>query len=153
VVSQDSFRVDEDGNYRQDRDLEDDIKSRAKWIFREILKRADIHRAVLLVGVPGAGKSTWIETNQEPGVVYFDATLTNFKTRRKLVLIAKEVGKPVEAVVLDTPLYLCEERNNKRPRNRRVPEETMWEMAAQLHKERPSIAEGFAKVSFVEPPQ
>jgi hypothetical protein len=151
VVSQDGFRVDEEGVYRHLQDLESDIKSQAKQVFREALEQPGVQKAVLLVGVPGSGKSTWLAHNKEPNVLYLDATLTVAKTRRKFVLVATEIGKPIEAVVMNTPLHLCEERNSKRPDDRRVPEETIWEMAAQLHKERPSIIEGFARVSFVEP--
>lgn len=151
VVSQDQFRVDETGVYRFDFETSDKIVTKAKGVWRALLAREDIEGAVLLVGPPGSGKSTWLAHNKQPNTVYFDATNTQKKKRRKLILVAREAGKPISAVAFSTPVEMCEERNATRPPGRRVPHFVVQQMATQLADEPPSEEEGFESVVFVTP--
>ena len=142
VVSQDEFRVDEGGVYRFDFETSDKIVTKAKGVWRALLVRDDIEQAVLLVGPPGSGKSTWLEKNKEANTVYFDATNTQKKKRRKLIVAAEKAGKPISAVVFVTPIEVCEERNNTRPPGRRVPGFVVQQMASQVEQEPPTVDEG-----------
>jgi superoxide dismutase/predicted kinase len=107
-------------------------------------------KLVLLVGIPAAGKSTWLKSNQEPDAIYIDATFTQKWARAKPIQMAKEHGKKVEAVYLDVPLPVSLERNAQRPPDRRVPDDTIVNMAVNLAKEPPSMSEGFDKITKVQ---
>lgn len=146
VVSQDEFRVDDVGVYRFDFETSDKILTKAKGVWRELLAREDVERAVLLVGPPGSGKSTWLAQNKEPGTVYFDATNTHKKKRSRLVKAALSAGKPISVVVMTTPLETCQARNAERTQGRRVPQQVVAQMASQLEQDPPSPEEGFASV-------
>lgn len=80
-----------------------------------------------------------------------DSTNINPVIRNDLVLIANRYGVPVVAVVLDTPLELCQRRNAAR--RDPVPAwkvELMWQ---QLHDEfrAPCAIPGFAVTRWVQP--
>lgn len=152
VVSQDEFRVNEAGVYHFDFDTSDKIVTKTKGIWRELLEREDIKRAVLLVGPPGSGKSTWLEENKEADTVYFDATNTQTKKRAQLILTAEKAGKPISAVVFKTPVEVCEERNSQRPPGRRVPDFVVQQMATRLDEEPPTEEEGLESVVIVGQP-
>lgn len=146
VVSPDDYRIGEDGIYRSDRDKEAGIWATAHSTFKALLERPDVTKAVAMCGAPGAGKSTWLASNKESGVVYFDATLARPKYRLRLVKIANKIGKPIEALVMTTKLDVCIQRNASRTPDRVVPEHVVRNMAGNLADEPPSRAEGFAAI-------
>lgn len=88
--------------------------------------------AVLLVGAPAAGKTTWLEQHAAPGVLYYDATLGYRSTRRQLIRMATQAGVSIRAVWLDTPLHVCLQRNAAR-----AGRQTNWCDASTL-RSRPS---------------
>lgn len=90
-------------------------------------------RAVLLCGPPGAGKSTWLEQHQEPGVAYYDGTCTWPATRAQLARIAAQEGVGVVVVVFTADLPTCLARNAQRTGARRVDE---GQIARQWHEMR-----------------
>ena len=73
IVNPDSFLYDESGTYvwSVERVKAAWAEAQKAWAFYLDLRPK---RAVLLVGMPGSGKSTWLAANQRPNVVYFDAT-------------------------------------------------------------------------------
>jgi hypothetical protein len=146
VVSPDDYRVGGDGVYRFDPGLEPGVWFSAHGTFAALLSRADVSKAVMLVGVPGAGKSTWLAAHKKPGVVYFDATMVQARSRADLIKIARQARKPIEAIVLATPLEECLQRNRNRSQDRFVPEDRIREMAASLSTMPPVLSEGFSDI-------
>jgi len=146
VVSPDDYRVGEDGLYRSERDKEAGIWATAHSTFKELLSRPDVTKAVAMVGIPGAGKSTWLASHKEEGVVYFDATMVRPKYRTRLVKIARKIGKPIEALVMKTKLDVCLKRNAARTPDRVVPEFVLRNMHRDLAESPVSRDEGFVAI-------
>jgi len=110
------------------------------------LRSPKFKKLVLLIGIPASGKSTWLKSHQEPDAVYIDATFVKARDRKKPIQIAKATGKRVEAVILDTPIAVCLDRNQCRTPDREVPEDVVINMAVSLTQEMPTAAEGFDKI-------
>jgi hypothetical protein len=153
VLSPDVFLFNEEGKYEWTPERLTTAWDRA---LRELQKLLTKHRyrLILVVGIPGSGKTTWIERgvkgSEWEGCVFFDATLTSRVTRRPLLEIAEAAGAKVEALVFDVPLVTAIFRNAERPRNRRVPRSTLLRMLAELEKEPPTLAEGFWRITAVD---
>lgn len=117
---------------------------------RDVINTGDIHEVICLIGLPGAGKSTWLGQRvlQDPRVVYFDATLTSSPRRREMVQVIRSCTKPVmvTAVWIDTPFEICRVRNDHRTPDRKVPEARMHEMHWNLLDNPPSPSEGWDMV-------
>lgn len=150
VVSPDAHLVNEAGKYEWSPTRVKQAWENARAELRVVLYYAD--KLVLMVGVPGAGKSTWLAANGEQGAVYFDATLCGDRARAEFVGLARSMGKPVEVVWLDTPVAVCVARNAARTPDRQVPEETVRGMADRLSRFPPHVREGFARVTRVTTP-
>lgn len=149
VVSPDEYRVGPNGIYRIIPERESAIWAMAHRTFRALLSLPDVSKAVVLVGIPGAGKSSWLAAHKAPKTVYFDATMTRWNQRAFLIEIARQVGKPVDAVVMQTPWKQCVRRNATRTPDRRVPDHVLDNMAENLNREPVSQTEGFASVLHV----
>lgn len=108
---------------------------------REELKKHDV--LVLMVGLPGSGKSTWLVDHAKPGRLYVDATFCVPEYRAPFIQIAHEAGKPVVALWVDTPFEVCLARNAEHPPDRQVPEELYDGWWASLLETPPSETEGF----------
>jgi predicted kinase len=132
-------------------------------------------RVYVLVGLPAAGKSTWLarrgvtalssEADQtihaqvfallrrllrmrlELGAAasYIDATNLTRRERRQWIKLADWYGAECVAVYFDVPLAVCLERNAGRQRV--VPPEAMERLAKRLSP--PEMAEGFASIEVV----
>lgn len=65
-------------------------------------------------------------------LVIIDNTNINMKDRRDYLEMAKEYGYTVVTEVMNTPLEVCLERNNKRTADRKVPEDVVKRMYESL---------------------
>jgi predicted kinase len=117
---------------------------------QDLLKTEQFERVVLLVGVPGAGKSTFLSRlKDDPKTIYFDATFTSRRLRSRPLQIAKQYSVPVEAIVIDVPFKVAKERNSTRDNDRRVPEQILQNMYNKLKQEPPTKDEGFKEIHTV----
>jgi len=129
---------------------------------------------VVLVGVPGSGKTTYAEKfypnhkrinldtlhtrNKEDEEIansltngfdlIIDNTNTTKKVRSKYVQMAKLFGIPVRAIYLKIPLELALMRNASRQGKERVPDSAVrfYDKILQM----PTISEGFDRVDIVD---
>ena len=103
----------------------------------------------VVVGVQGAGKTTWVQANAAllAGSVVFDAALPAKRHRAKVLACAKEVESPVVAVWVEVPLEVALKRNQSRVPDKRVPEAAIRNVFSML--EPPSTDEGFIRVTKV----
>ena len=83
----------------------------------------------------------------ERPVTYIDATSLTPQERAPYLALGRAYGCEVEAVLFDVPVEVCRERN--RGRSRIVPNDAMEAMAAKLI--RPTVEEGFARVTIIAP--
>ena len=101
---------------------------------------------MLLIGIPGSGKSTYANGHDREDVIIFDGTFVDATRRARVTAVARAAGVPVIAVWLDTDFETCVERNQQRPADRRVPVESMNGMLSRLTSSSPQMEEGFEKI-------
>jgi predicted kinase len=149
IVSPDSYLYTETGEY-----VFSPERASAAWgsSYRDLktfLKNPKIVRVVLMIGIPGSGKSSWLKTNYRSDTVFFDATFTTVRSRAPVIQMAREAGRSVMAVVMDTPVGVCLDRNSCRTTDRQVPAEAIQRMNAQLLGNPPQEAEGLDHIVHV----
>jgi predicted kinase len=84
--------------------------------------------------------------------LYFDATFKDARARRPIVDVARRHGVPVDAVVMATPLDEAIRRNDTRTPDRRVPDDVMARMYADLTGGgMPTRDEGFDRITVGRP--
>jgi len=150
IISPDFYLiVEETGEYIWTLDRVKEAWRKTHQAYEAALKYGMFKKVVLLVGIPASGKSTWLRSHEEPDTIYVDATFTTRTSRYPFVGLAGEKGIPIEAVVMDTPIAVCMDRNSCRPENRRVPEDRLVFMATKLQGDMPTTAEGFSKIIHV----
>lgn len=147
LISPDNFLLDPDGEY-----VWTPERLFVAWNMTHDAIKASVanhDRIVLLCGLPGSGKSTWLASHYNEDIVWVDATLTKRKLRKGLAKFCREVGyKRVSLVVFQTPEAICRERNDVRVGIRRVCEDHLTPMIAQM-KILPTVEEGFDDIEFV----
>lgn len=145
IISPDHFRYDADGRYDPTSAASQRAWASTQARAQALLTDPRFRGLTLLVGVPGAGKSTWLTCSAQHDQVYVDATFLSPASRRPFLDLAANSAKPIRAVFLDTPLEECLRRNAERPQGRRVPESTMFRYFRNLVP--PDLEEGFAEVT------
>lgn len=120
-----------------------------RWL-RAALASPQILRAGVLVGIPGAGKTTWSGVNDRVDTCLHDAVWADPRRRAQLAARVHAAGKTAIAIWVRTPIDVCLLRNAARPEWRRVPEDAMRSAAALLDRFPPSRAEGWDAVSIVD---
>jgi len=115
-----------------------------------VLKERPPRQAVVIVcGLQGAGKSSWIaQQKSRENVIYFDAALPCARHRQPIIDIARTNGAVVEAVWIKVPLSVALTRNLMRNDDERVPETSIRSVAALF--EAPGLAEGFERIHVVD---
>jgi len=81
-------------------------------------------------------------------LTHIDATNLTPRERRPYIKLAELYDADIEAVFFDVPVDECQRRN--RARDRVVADAVIVAMAARMV--RPTVEEGFSRVSFVRPP-
>jgi predicted kinase len=162
------------------------------FIKRKIRNHNRFPKVILLIGVPGSGKSTYakqrftppthailstdsireelfgnesvqgdwreIESLLRQRVAIFltknvtpviDATHAQKKHRLHAIKWIQRLGAEVHGVHVATPLSVCKERNQNRPR--KVPEAVINSMHAALKKNPPTRDEGFQSLEIIQP--
>jgi predicted kinase len=107
-------------------------------------------RLFVVVGVQGAGKTTWVQRNAEqlgPNSFFFEAALPRAVHRARAVAIAKDCGVPAVAVWVQASLEVALARNELRRVDHRAPEVAIRSVNSIM--EPPSTAEGFADIKEV----
>ena len=99
IVNPDSFLFDESGTYVWSVERVKAAWAEAKKAWAFYLELQPKH-AVLLVGMPGSGKSTWLAANQRPNVVYFDATFDSAWKRVRFYFFVVPAAESVVFIAL-----------------------------------------------------
>ncbi|CAN2533000.1 hypothetical+protein [Methylocapsa aurea] len=108
-------------------------------------------REVLVVcGLQGAGKSTWVVENARSYApcICFDAALPGARHRAPIIEICLEHRARARAIWIKTQLEVALKRNASRPLDQRVPEASIRSVSELF--EPPSLSEGFFEVVVVE---
>jgi hypothetical protein len=150
VISHDAYMYDDEGRYSWTPEAFEAAKTMAEEAFEAAVKNPACKNVVLIVGLPGAGKSTYVRAHGAPDTVYFDSTLTTPEKRRPLIRVARKAHKPVSIVWVDTPLETCLARNKLRT-DREIPEIWMHARQAELDAEPPEVNEGVDRITIVRP--
>jgi hypothetical protein len=115
----------------------------------QMLTQTRVAELWVMVGLPGAGKSTWAMANNTREIVIFDAVFADSAARRRVADMARAAQVGVWAIWIDTPLLTCLHRNSVRPDDRRVPPPIIGQMHQKLSRRPPSVNEGFTQVRRV----
>jgi predicted kinase len=114
---------------------------------RSELDDPEVTTILVTVGTPGAGKSTWLQTQPDlDHMVAFDAVWADPKRRAAIAKRIVEAGREAIAVNVLAPLGVCLARNAERPAWRRVPEPTIRKAWADLQRFPVSADEGWTDV-------
>jgi predicted kinase len=106
-------------------------------------------RVVMVVGVQGAGKSTWTRKwTSEPGdAIYVDSMFATVTRRSRVIEIAKTAGVEVSAVWVKVSLETALHRNRGCPADEVVPDDAVENVFRIF--EPPTLREGFQEVIVV----
>jgi len=110
-------------------------------------------RLFLVVGVQGAGKTTWVQQHADAlggSAFFFDAALPRAVHRARALSIARACGVPAVAVWVQAPLEVALTRNQLRRADHRVPDAAIHSVHSMM--EPPSISEGFVEVQKASAP-
>lgn len=116
---------------------------------QELLVQRNYTELCLLIGLPGAGKSTWLQKNYKPHVLYVDAVFSSRQSRDPFIQLALAANKPVHAVVFTTPYAVCAARNDLREDDRKVPVDKMEKFRDDLTAEPPELGTEFQSMTTV----
>lgn len=119
---------------------------------QKLLSAGEGARLFVVLGLQGAGKSTWIARNAPlmgDSAVFLDGPLPSRRHRNRALGIATEVGRQAVAVWINTPLEVAKSRNATRRGLACIREETILHVFQNL--EPPTLEEGFVEVIEVLP--
>lgn len=114
---------------------------------RALQNASPTSRLFVVVGIQGAGKTTWIRENAVSlgdAAYFFDAALPRTIHRARAVAIAKAAHIPASAIWVQASLDSALARNQQRRHDHRVPELAIRNVHSIM--EAPSVTEGFEQV-------
>ena len=149
VINPDDFLEADDGRvWTPERDAEAWARS-YEALEKAIVDTDGTPRVILVCGVQGAGKTTWIASQPAASsTIYFDAALPGVRNRALIVRIAKRLAVLIDAVWVKAPLETAIERNARRATDKIVPVAAIHSVADQF--EEPTTVEGFDHVLIVD---
>lgn len=117
----------------------------------EVLLDSNIHTVGIVMGAPGAGKSTFADSIDAPEVVLMDAVWNSASRRIGMAKRIREAGKRALCIWVRTALATCRARNASRPSWRRVPEEALLRSWKEIEQFPPlTHAEGWDHVEIID---
>jgi len=115
-------------------------------LYMEALAKAKWDRVTLLVGPPGAGKSTFSDVFDTTHTLMLDAPNLTYSDRAPLIAMAKHFKiSEIYGLHIAAPLGMCLERNAKRKNP--VPEDAIRRRHKRLRW--PALFEGFTCVKTI----
>lgn len=106
-------------------------------------------RIVMVIGVQGAGKSTWTKkwTSVPSDIIYVDSTFATVSRRSRVIDIAKTAGVQCSAIWVKVSLETALRRNKKRRADEVVPDDAVENVFRIF--EPPSCDEGFHEIEII----
>ncbi len=155
IICPDNVRLRDDGTYDSSADASERAWSETYAAIVGALL-ANPARVVLLVGLPGSGKSTWARAQNDDLAystqsIFVDATFSRRVERAPVIQMAAQRRIPVDAVVFLTPLLECMSRNATRTPDRRVPFSVIARMDENLRRDHVLLDEGFRSITAIRP--
>jgi predicted kinase len=100
----------------------------------------------MVIGVQGAGKSTWIRQrgSDSTETIYVDSTFATVDRRSRVLEMAKAAGVSVSGLWVKVELETALRRNKSRPADEIVPDDAVENVFNIF--EPPSLEEGFCEV-------
>jgi predicted kinase len=123
----------------------------ARALRDEVLPDPAIRTVIVMVGLSGAGKTTWCARQPEdPSTVVYDVVNADAARRAALAKRITAAGKDAVVVWVQTPITLCLARQQSRPPWRQVPEAAIRSSAINLRRTPPTLAEGWTRIELVD---
>lgn len=118
--------------------------------FQEGLSSRRFECAVVMVGPPASGKSTYAAAHDQDTLLIFDGVFSTPKFRGQAISLAQGEAVAIESWWMDTPLETCLSRNQFRPAERQVPHESIRKFHENLRLCPPGVNEGFRSVRRIQ---
>ncbi|MGY8605964.1 hypothetical protein ACTVH1_09710 [Gluconobacter cerinus] len=116
---------------------------------QRLLSTAPGAATIVVCGLQGAGKSTWVATQlPQSKKVYFNAALPGAKHRQPIIDIARSADAMLEAVRTRVSLDTTLAQNALRAPDKKVPKKSILSVHSLL--EPPTIKEGFGSVRIID---
>lgn len=122
---------------------------RESWqAFKGALENPLVVTAGVVMGLPGAGKSTWCSQHDSAKCVLWDGVWQDPGRRSAMASMIRAAGKTPVAVMVVAGLEVAMARNSERPAWRRVPDKAILQAHARFQAAPPRRSEGWERLAF-----